>query len=158
MRYVITKDGMIDVKSVEERLLNEIKDLVKQEIYDLDDDDEDGEKRIEAELNSIKVTSTMEAGKIVISCESDTQDLCEEFDVIKTSDDIKELLDTYSVVGRDGKCYPFFSLECAKKSASLFHPAGTIYGCIHITLPNRAVRIEPVAKMNKKGDFEPYGI
>lgn len=146
MKYIRTKDGIFDVKSTEERLLNEMKDLVEQKIYDFDDDDEDGEEKIEAELKSIKVTSTMETSKIVITCETDVQELYEEYDVVKTSDTIKELLDCFVYIekGRHKVFYtyqvdPYFDF---KYTDSIYGAIWTDKGLIY------------VAKMNEKGELE----
>lgn len=165
MKYIRTKDGIIDVKSVEERLLNEVKDLIKLKIYDLDDDDEDGEEEIEAELKSIKVISTMETGKIVISCESETQDLYEEYDVVKMSDSIEELCDGF-VVYREGEgklifdgTHRFYKVYAKK---SVFESAMEEYNDFKDSGEEIWVKgfiwtdegLIYVAKMNEKGELE----
>ena len=137
MRYIRTKDGKVfDL----EKIKNEIKSYSPQADYVFG-------SFTATEYGELKVP-------FLINGKNDAAVLDCDGDGFKESDSIEELLDAYSVVGDDGRPYQFYSLEKAKEGSHLSQPADTIYGCIHITLPNRAVRTEPVAKVNEKGGFD----
>ena len=79
-----------------------------------------------------------------------------EEDVLKEANTLKELCDIFKVVNINQSPFSFtnyrdFELARFNKNKS---ENATLYGYIYILLPNGAVRIEPVAKMNEKGDLE----
>lgn len=75
--------------------------------------------------------------------------------IIKEADTIKELCDVFKNVNIYAGTISFtdyMDFELARFNKS---DEATLYGYIYIVLPNGAVRIEPVAKMNEeKGDLE----
>ena len=69
-------------------------------------------------------------------------------DVIAEADTIEELCDCYVII-IDGKpCLTTID------EWSWYFEEYTLYACIWVTLPNGAPRLEPVAKMNEKGELE----
>jgi len=153
MKYIRTKNGVLDIESAEKRLSDEVKDLIRLKLYDLDDDDDDGEKQIEAELKSIRVTSTIDGNKLTISCESDTQDSFEEYDIVNSSDTLKELFDTCICVDKDEK-YRHYSLTNFVDMTHLALEDYDWYGAIWITGEHGEPILTPVAKMNEKEKWE----
>lgn len=74
--------------------------------------------------------------------------------IIKEADTIKELCDVFKNVNVYAGTISFtnyINFELARFNKS---EEATLYGYIYIILPNGAVRIEPVAKMNEKGCLE----
>ena len=76
--------------------------------------------------------------------------------ILKEADTIKELCDIFKVVNiYSGSIYftNYRDFENARFNKNKTEDA-TLYGYIYIVLPNGAIRIEPVAKLNDKGDLE----
>lgn len=74
--------------------------------------------------------------------------------VIKFANTIEELVDKYLrvFVGKDKEMTPYIMLN---KDDKYFSKNETVvYACIWIQLPNGAYRLEPVAKLNEKGELE----
>ena len=75
-------------------------------------------------------------------------------EIIKTADTIEELVDKYLrvFVGKDEEMKPYVMLDKDDKHFS--ENESVVYACIWIQLPNGAYRLEPVAKLNEKGDLK----
>jgi len=73
---------------------------------------------------------------------------------IKQADTIKELCDCLMFVDNDEQ-KDFLITEVDEDNLNYYDKKNeTCYGCIKVKLPNGAIRIEPVAKSNKNGEFE----
>ena len=66
----------------------------------------------------------------------------------KQSDTIDELCDCLMIIDEDGD---FFITQVYKINIPYYIKDKKCFGCIKIELPNGAIRIEPVAKMNEAG-------
>ena len=73
---------------------------------------------------------------------------------VSQSDDLSKLCDIFknvSVYAGTISFTDYMNFELARFNKS---DDAALYGYIYVTLPNGAVRIEPVAKMDDKGDLE----
>lgn len=78
----------------------------------------------------------------------------EKQDIIKQSENLEELCDCFKTVSDyAGQLIitHYFDFEQARFNKS---DEAELYGYIYIILSNGAIRIEPIAKMNDKGELE----
>jgi len=75
-------------------------------------------------------------------------------EIINQANSIEKLVDKYLrvFVGRDKEMKPYTMY--AKNDGYFSKNESVVYACIWIGLPNGAYRLEPVAKLNDKGDLE----
>ena len=75
-------------------------------------------------------------------------------DVINDGDTIKELCDCFETVADYAGQLSFTRYLDFEQARLNMSDEATLYGYIYIILPNGAIRKEPIAKMNDKGDLE----
>jgi len=74
-------------------------------------------------------------------------------DIIKESDTIKNLCDCFKNVSEYANQFSFTTYLDFEQARFNKNDHQTLYGYINIVLPNGAIRIEPVAKMNEEGNL-----
>ena len=79
-----------------------------------------------------------------------SMDSFNESEILKQGDMLEDICDCLMYVD---KKEDFLITEVVKENM-VYYPSETCYGCIKVKLPSGAIRLEPIAKMNRYGGLE----